>query len=183
MRSRRRTPPRRHAQQGAVVLMFALSLVMLMGMAGLALDGARLYVNKTELQNAADACALAAAEELDATSALVLADFNRARDAGRLVGSRNRSDFHSQAVPIGNVMVRFASTANAVAWSEAGAAAAGDRIVRCTVAPAALSLWLMPIIGINEAEVSAVAVASRLTPGSNCALPPGLCGQIPSLWQ
>ena len=190
MRACRRTPPRRAApQQGVVAIMFALSLVVLMGFVGLALDGGRLYVNKSELQNAADACALAAAQELHPTNALVLPDdFNRARDAGTLVATRNRSDFQSRAVQAllpGEVTVTFADAPDAPSssWSEADAAQADDRVARCTVASPPLALWLMPVLNISSASVSAVATATRLTPPDNCAIPTGLCGQIASLLQ
>jgi Flp pilus assembly protein TadG len=46
-------------QRGAVAIIVGLVLAVLMGFAGLALDVGHLYVEKTELQNAADACALA----------------------------------------------------------------------------------------------------------------------------
>ena len=52
--------PSRRDQRGAVAIIVGLTIAVLVGFAGLALDGGRLYVNKTELQNAADACALAA---------------------------------------------------------------------------------------------------------------------------
>jgi Flp pilus assembly protein TadG len=51
-------------QQGAVAIVVALSMVVLVGFLGLAIDGGRLYLTKTELQNGADACALAASYEL-----------------------------------------------------------------------------------------------------------------------
>jgi len=48
-----------HRQGGAIAIMFALSLVVLFACMGIALDLGRLYVVRTELQNAADAAALA----------------------------------------------------------------------------------------------------------------------------
>jgi hypothetical protein len=54
-------------QQGAVAIIVALSLVALIGMLGLVLDLGHLYINKTGLQNAADAAALSGAERLDGT--------------------------------------------------------------------------------------------------------------------
>ena len=50
----------RRNQRGAVAIIVGLTLAVLIGFAGLALDLGRLYVNKSELQNAADSCALAA---------------------------------------------------------------------------------------------------------------------------
>lgn len=52
-------------QGGLVIVMLALVLVVLLGVAALALDLGRLYVLKSEMQNAADAAALAGAAELD----------------------------------------------------------------------------------------------------------------------
>nr|NDG08245.1 pilus assembly protein TadG [Oxalobacteraceae bacterium] len=52
------------SQQGAVAVIFAIVITAMIGMAGLALDLGQLYVAKTELQNAADACALSAALSL-----------------------------------------------------------------------------------------------------------------------
>ncbi|MCW8917682.1 MAG: Tad domain-containing protein [Gammaproteobacteria bacterium] len=52
-------------QRGAILVMTVLFLVILLGFAALALDLGRLYVLRTEMQNAADAAALAAAAELD----------------------------------------------------------------------------------------------------------------------
>jgi hypothetical protein len=60
----------RHSRQqrGAILVMMAILIVVLIGIAALALDLGRLFVQRTELQNAADAAALAAAAELDGKS-------------------------------------------------------------------------------------------------------------------
>ena len=52
-------------QNGAILVMTILFLILLLGFAALALDLGRLYVLRTEMQNAADSAALAAAVELD----------------------------------------------------------------------------------------------------------------------
>ena len=57
----------------------------LIGFIGLALDGGHLYLTKTELQNGADACALAASYELTGSPAIVAAAFDRADAAGKAV--------------------------------------------------------------------------------------------------
>ncbi len=54
----------RDRQGGASLVLMALSLAMLFAFAGLALDGGNLYVARNELQNAADAGALAGARVL-----------------------------------------------------------------------------------------------------------------------
>ena len=56
---RNRNHPGGRQERGVVAIIVALSLVVLVGFAGLALDLGKLYVAKSELQNSADACALA----------------------------------------------------------------------------------------------------------------------------
>ncbi len=53
------------AREGGVAVMVALSITVLVGSAALALDLGRLYNAVTELENAADAAALAAASQLN----------------------------------------------------------------------------------------------------------------------
>jgi len=60
MRQRKQTPDTRH---GPVVIIAARSSGVPIGFAGPALGVGRLYVKQTELQNAADACLLAATFE------------------------------------------------------------------------------------------------------------------------
>ena len=50
-------------QRGAVAIAVAVGLLVLLGIAGLALDLGQLFVTKTGLQNAMDACALPAARD------------------------------------------------------------------------------------------------------------------------
>jgi len=54
-------------QRGSLMIMFTLLLVVVIGFMGLALDLAQLYNRKVELQNLADAAALAAARPLSGT--------------------------------------------------------------------------------------------------------------------
>lgn len=63
------TAPRR--QHGAILVLTVLLLVILLGFAALALDLGRLYVLRTEMQNAADAAAMAAAAELDGSDSAI----------------------------------------------------------------------------------------------------------------
>lgn len=72
-----RPPARRvrrlRKQDGAFAIMFALLLVFLIGMCGLALDVGPLYNRKVDLSNVAEAAALAAAKELNGTAAGIAA--------------------------------------------------------------------------------------------------------------
>jgi len=60
---------RRGSEDGAIAIMTPFVLLLMIAMLGMALDLSRGYNRKIELQNVADAAALAAAAALDGTSA------------------------------------------------------------------------------------------------------------------
>ena len=62
-----------HGQRGNIAILFALCLPVLLGCAALAVDLARLNLTKVELQNAADAAALAGAKSLSVSSTVATA--------------------------------------------------------------------------------------------------------------
>ena len=86
---------RRLRERGVVAPTTALALVVLVGFLGVVVDMGRLLVIKTELQNAADACSLAAAQELDGNAGAL----TRAENAGITAGTRNRVHFPNSPVP------------------------------------------------------------------------------------
>src|SRR5438093_1063017 len=59
-------PPRRHrrSRSGVILLLLAVSLVVLVSVAGLSIDAGRLFAERREARAAADASAMAAAVEL-----------------------------------------------------------------------------------------------------------------------
>jgi len=65
---RRRARPAR-AQHGAVAVIVAAMVVVILGVCGMAIDLGLMYNRRVEMQNLADAAALAAAGELDGTAA------------------------------------------------------------------------------------------------------------------
>jgi Flp pilus assembly protein TadG len=60
-------------QRGSTIILAGLSMVLLMGAAGLVIDGGTLYVTKSQLQKAANAAALSGAQELTGQAANVSA--------------------------------------------------------------------------------------------------------------
>ena len=64
----------RHKQEGATLVLYMLGLVVIVGMAGLALDMGHAYINKSKLQNALDAAALSGAKILNDTQDVSQAD-------------------------------------------------------------------------------------------------------------
>jgi Flp pilus assembly protein TadG len=78
-------------QHGAVLITVALMTMLLLGFMGIAMDLGRLFIVKSELQTAMDACALAAAQELDLQADAI----TRARSAGLTAGNLNRVNLQS----------------------------------------------------------------------------------------
>lgn len=175
-----------HGQRGAVAIIVALSLAVLVGFAGLALDLGRLYVNKTELQSAADACALAAAAQLTCDlsagpcpSAFLL----NAENAGIFAGSQNKKDFQAGTITIAASDVRFYSALapNSAYRSRAAGAAPDSKFAMCIARANGIVPWFMGVLGIGASNVNATAVAT-LAPGQAfCnAAPMGVCTQSTS---
>lgn len=179
-RSRRSRPRRQH---GAVAVMVALSIVALLLMVGLVVDLGRLYVAKTEVQNAADACALSAARELNDRSAGATA---RAKDAGVTVGTRNLADLQRVAALITRADVSFSDNAEGP-WSDE--VLANSVYARCAAHyPEPVTVLFVPVSGFLEAASStqtqypmdAVAVARPVGSQSFCAVPLAMCTTKPT---
>lgn len=150
-------------------------MAVLIGFAGLALDGGRLYVNKTELQNAADACALAASYELTGTP-IAGAAYTRAVNAGLKITTENRVDFQGPSIAAADTTVEFGtSLAAGSGWVSAGGATGVEKYVRCTIARGGILPWFMQVLGFGAQTVSALATATLAPAQSNCAIPMGLC--------
>ncbi len=180
-------PSRRSRQRGAVAIVVGLMMAVLVGFVGLALDGGHLYLTKTELQNSADACALAASYELTGAPTIPAAAFARAEAAGRAVGVKNKVDFQGSAIASSDIAVCFGTALNAGAgvcpgsgWVSAGAASPSSKYVRCTVTRDAsvgqgIKPWFMQVLGFGAQTVSSLATATLAPAQSNCAMPMGLC--------
>lgn len=182
---RHRLPPtrRRQAQRGGIALLFALMLLPLMGFVGLALDMGRIYVNKTELQSAADACALSAAMHLRDTPPTNAA-FTGAANSGQWIAGLNRFDLQSTAIGAGEVTVEFGPSLAGANWQTAGAGPAGGAtFVRCTLQSSNFATWFLPLVGgTGTFTISARAIATVPAAAStNCGFTAGNCGQAPSL--
>ena len=103
---------RRRGERGNVMIMTAILAVGLVLAVGLCIDGARIYMTRAELQNAADAAALAAARELNGgTSGLT--DAVAAAQSSALEANKyglNRTGGNAPAVTISTV--EFAPSLN-----------------------------------------------------------------------
>lgn len=157
------------AEGGAVAATYALALFALIGIAGVGFDYARLATMDTELQNAADQAALAAATQLDGQSD----SMTRATSAASALVSNNTllsNDSKGQAITVDSV--QFYATRDA---AESEGAVATDpklaRFVRVSIAAREAFYALTPVVGaLSSGNIDANATAGM---GSAiCKVPP-----------
>lgn len=160
-------------QRGAVAVVVGLTILVLVGMIGLALDMGQMFVNKTELQNAADACALAAARELDGNADAL----TRADAAGLLVGGQNRVGFQKATVTLVAAGIRYSEylSPNDAYETSNNADPATAKFAMCEVERDNIGMWFMGALGFGDQTVRAYAVATLAPSQSTCALPIGMC--------
>jgi Flp pilus assembly protein TadG len=164
----------RQRQRGAVAIIVGLSIVVLVGMIGLVVDLGHLFVFKTELQNAADSCAMAAAKELDGTTDALV----RAESAGITVGQKNKADLQATAVSIQPSDVKFSAvlSPNSTYLSRADSAdPATSKYAMCTLNRSGIAMWFMQVLGFGNQAVAAEAVATLAPSQTTCAIPLGMC--------
>ncbi len=166
------------SQQGAILPLVAIGMVVLIAMAGLALDGGHMMLNKTRLQNAADAAALTAAKTLDATADEGLAT-NDALALFAANGAATGNDELGAEYTAGGitVSVQFSSTLNPFVPGTGPA-----EYVRVRAMGFTFPSWLLQVIGFNNKTVDATAVAGPSPTINNlCNLAPLLaCAADPS---
>lgn len=169
----------RARQRGAVAIIVAIALVMLVGFLGLALDLGKLYVAKSELQNGADACALAAARDLTGATPLTVSEA-----AGITAGLRNMALFQSESVQlVANQSVTY-SDALADPFLDKNSVSyplASIKYVKCSVSRAGIANWFaqvlnfLPGVSIGPTTVASFAVATTGSAQTTCAIPVFVC--------
>ena len=173
MTERPSVPVRRaHQQRGVFAVATALAMLVMLGFVGLAIDASRLQLVQAELQNAADACALAAVLELNG-----LADApSRGALAGQFVGgAHNRRNFQVELVGTSQVSPTFSTTLNGSYQSAGGGAAAASRFARCAVTQLSLRHFFMGLLDIGSSNLTATATATVMPSQSVCAIPMAMC--------
>ena len=155
-------------QRGAIVIMFAALLILMIAFMGLALDLARLYNRKVELQSVADAAALAAAERLIGTAGSIDAAVASAAAAA----SERKYSYEKVAFTWDNDALKFSASATG-GWMDASAAkAAPEGVVFAKVdtadlgvRPSTIDNFMMRILyhDLAKSAASAIAVAGRST--------------------
>jgi Flp pilus assembly protein TadG len=150
----------RKGERGSVLAIASLGMLTLLLAVGLGVDISRMYLTKTELQNASDAAALAGVSALDGSPSGITKATNRA------VQAMNNYAFNKTNVAIPRSNVLFAVNLDGPYMSEgaASATATNIRFVRVTTPdlPSSVS-FAAPILG-DKRDLSAVATAGFSVP-------------------
>ena len=146
---------KRRGERGSVLAISALGMLTVLLAVGLGIDVSRFYLAKTELQNAADAAALAGVSALNSSPAGI----EEATD--RAVLTMNNYNFDQQAVAFSRANVQFAKNLDGPYISEASAQADPEdiRFVKVTTpdSPVGVSFAVSVLGSSKNLKASATA--------------------------
>ena len=147
-------------ERGSILATSAIGMLSVLLAAGLAVDISRFYLAKTELQNAADAAALAA------VSALNTAPLGITMAADRAVAAMNNYDFNHTGVTFPRDNVLFAKNIDGPYLNEiaAQAQAADIRFVKVTTPASPVGVSFAASVLGNSKNLSASATAGYSVP-------------------
>ena len=172
-------------QRGAVAVIVAFCLTLLVGMLGLVLDLGHLYIAKTELQNAMDAAALAGAKELTGTLAGVV----KAKSAACELAGDNKYDLNSIKVADSsgtpssctNITISIGNDPDTMAGIDtitSNALASDKSFLKVETGSRSLNTWFAKIWAILQMQTFGTAVAGKYTydiaPLGICSMPDDL---------
>ncbi len=149
----------RSLERGVVVIWLALFLLVLIGFGSLSVDVAKLAATRTQLQNAADAAALAGASAVDPASGVI--QTATAVSRAQVAAASNKAfvgDAQSVALAAADVTFPTSTRIRVKVRRE------GDQSVVTTLAQ---------VLGVRRLEMSATATARIETTGT------ALCGLMP----
>jgi Flp pilus assembly protein TadG len=150
----------RKGERGSVLAIAALGMLTLFLALGLGIDVSRMYLTKTELQNAADAASLAGVSALDGSSNGI----TKATD--RAVQAMNNYDFNKTnvAIPRSNVVFAVNLDGPYMSESSASSSATNIRFVRVTTPDLPSGVTFAGSILGDKRDLSAVATAGFSVP-------------------
>ena len=150
----------RKGERGAVLAVSVLGMLAFLLATGLAVDISRFYSAQAELQNAADASALAAVSALNSSPAGITEATNRA------VQAMNKYDFNHTAISFPRANVLFAKNLGGTYMSEAAASTSPHdiRFVKVTTPPSPVSVSFSASVLGSSKNLSATATAGYSVP-------------------
>jgi Flp pilus assembly protein TadG len=159
----------RKRQGGIVLILYVATALIMVGMAGMALDLGTAYVTRTRLQNAVDAAALDGAQSL-------------ARGLGTVAATANAlSTFNLNATNIPNIDAHPPTILTSDSYAAPPAAfvspGANPVFMKVSVDDFPVTTYLVNVFrSTNSMPVSASAIAGPQDLGAPCGLPIALCG-------
>jgi Flp pilus assembly protein TadG len=150
----------RKGERGSVMAIAALGMLTMLLAVGLGVDISRLYLTKTELQNAADAASLAGVSALNSSSTGI----TKATD--RAVQSMNNYAFNKTGVAIPRANVLFAVNLEGPYMSEAAASASPKniRFVRVATPDLPSNIMFAAMLTGDKRNLSATSTAGMSIP-------------------
>ena len=154
---------KRNNERGSILATSAIGMLSILLAVGLGVDISRFYLTKTELQNAADAAALAGVSALN-TSATGIT-----KAADRAVASMNNYDFNKTGVTFPRSNVLFAVNLDGPYVNEGTAKtqAANIRFVQVTTPASPVGISFAASVLGNSKNLSATATAGLSVPLNN----------------
>jgi hypothetical protein len=145
--------PRR--ERGAALVLVVIGMLALLAMAGLAIDTAHVLLNKSRLQSALDAAALAGAKSLDLSVSHSTVIASSDASANFTANVNQYPELHSANVTL---TTEFSTTLNPFTPGAAGP------YVRTSVAGFTTQMSLVSVLGINSMNIGGNAVAGPSSP-------------------
>lgn len=161
---RHRLSKTRRGERGSVLALSAVGMVVFLAAVGLCVDVSHFYVVNAELQNAADAAALAGASALNSQPAGITKAVTRATEE-----LKNNYDFNNKEAEIGAGNVTFAVNLDGPYMSADAADDAGTaeniRFVRVVIPPKAVGVFFATMaLKTNSIDMSREATAGMSMP-------------------
>ena len=169
----------RKRQRGAVAVMVGVLIFSLIGLLGIVIDLGHLYVRKAELQNAADAAALAGVRQFNGTAAGI----DKAVIAAIAMAAANASDLGKTPVTIAAAQIRFSKTSPNGSWVDAATARADPaqytfiKVDTSGIAQETRPTWFMPVLNPALATTTANGMAVAGAPVCD-GLPVFICPPV-----
>jgi hypothetical protein len=147
----------RRRERGAILVLVLVGLLALIAMAGLALDTAHVLLNKSRLQSALDAAALAGAKSLDQSASTATATLS----AGSVFNANLVKYPELQTAVSGglSLVVEYSSTLNPFSPGTAPA-----KFVRASITGFKTQMSLISALGISSINMTGNAVAGPSPP-------------------
>lgn len=151
---------KRRRERGSILATSSIAMLSVLLAVGLGIDISRLYLSKTELQNAADAAALAGVSALDGGAPGISEAVDRA------VLEMNKHEFNKTGVSFPRSAVEFSVNLNGTYMGEGLAAASAQniRFVRVTTPTTSVGISFAAFVLGSSRNMSASATAGYSVP-------------------